>query len=167
VASAMRIALEGVVVTDFIDHDRSYDIRVRLPRQEASDPEGLQSVLLFPAQRDRPAIHLGDVARVNLVASPALIMRDNQLRIIEVSASIGAGVSTSEQLAEIDAALADLDLPLGYSLYDGGAGETLQEGRNMTRILLFLALFLVFVVMAIQYESLRNPSSSCSACPSP
>jgi multidrug efflux pump subunit AcrB len=157
VASAMRIALEGVVVTDFIDHDRSYDIRVRLPRHEASDPEGLQSVLLFPAQRDRPAIHLGDVARVNLVASPALIMRDNQLRIIEVSASIGAGVSTSELLAEIDAALADLDLPLGYSLYDGGAGETLQEGRNMTRILLLLALFLVFVVMAIQYESLRNP----------
>ena len=157
VASAMRIALEGVVVTDFIDHDRSYDIRVRLPRQEAADPEGLQSVLLFPAQRNRPAIHLGDVAQVNLVASPALIMRDNQLRIVEVSASIGAGVSTSELLAEIDAALEDLVLPMGYSLYDGGAGETLQEGRNMTRVLLALALFLVFVVMAIQYESLRNP----------
>jgi multidrug efflux pump subunit AcrB len=157
VASAMRIALEGVVVTDFIDHDRSYDIRLRLPRQETANPGDLQGVLLFPAQRDRPAVHLGDVARVNLVASPAMIMRDNQLRIIEVSASIGAGVPISELQAGIDATLGDLDLPMGYNLYDGGAGEALQEGRSMTRILLFLALFLVFVVMAIQYESLRNP----------
>ncbi|MFN2339165.1 MAG: efflux RND transporter permease subunit [Gammaproteobacteria bacterium] len=157
VASAMRIALEGIVVTDFIENDRSYDVRLRLPREVASDPQRLQSVLLYPARPDRPAIHLGDVAGVNLIASPAVIMRDNQLRIVEISASIGPGATISELQAGIDAALEDLQLPMGFSLYDGGAGETLQEGRNMTRILLLLALFLVFVVMAIQYESLRNP----------
>ncbi|HSJ49259.1 MAG TPA: efflux RND transporter permease subunit, partial [Gammaproteobacteria bacterium] len=157
VASAMRIALEGIVVTDFIENDRSYDVRLRLPREVASDPQRLQSVLLYPARPDRPAIHLGDIAGVNLIASPAVIMRDNQLRIVEISASIGPGAAISELQAGIDAALEDLELPMGFSLYDGGAGETLQEGRNMTRVLLLLALFLVFVVMAIQYESLRNP----------
>jgi len=61
------------------------------------------------------------------------------------------------QLAAIDEKLRDLVLPDGYTLYDGGARQTLREGRALGGTLLSLALFLVFVVMAIQYESLRNP----------
>jgi len=157
VGRAMRIALEGVVVTDFIDRDRSYDIRLRLPPVEASNPQELESVLLFPAQQERKAIYLGDVAEVNLIETPAEIMRDNQQRIIEVSASLNAGATLGGALVAIDDALGELELPPGYTLYDGGARETLQEGRRLTETLLMLALFLVFVVMAIQYESLRNP----------
>jgi len=157
VGKAMRIALEGVVVTDFIDKDRSYDIRLRLPPVEASNPQELESVLLFPAQQERKAIYLGDVAEVNLIETPAEILRDNQQRIIEVSASLDAGATLGAALAAIDDTLRDLQLPPGYTLYDGGARKTLQEGRRLTETLLMLALFLVFVVMAIQYESLRNP----------
>jgi len=157
VGKAMRIALEGVVVTDFIDQDRSYDVRLRLPPVEASNPQELESVVLFPAQQDRKAIYLGDVAQVNLIETPAEIMRDNQQRIIEISASLNAGATLGGALSAIDETLQDLQLPPGYTLYDGGARETLQEGRRLTETLLMLALFLVFVVMAIQYESLRNP----------
>jgi len=157
VGDAMRIALEGEVVTDFIDGDRSYAVRVRLPRVEAADPQDLESVLLFPAREDRKAIYLGDVAEVNLIDSPAEILRDNQQRIIEVSATIMATATMGEVLTAIDDRLRDIELPPGYSLYDGGAKETLQESRTLTHTLLSLALFLVFVVMAVQYESLRNP----------
>ncbi len=48
-------------------------------------------------------------------------------------------------------------MPEGYRLYDAGAFQALQEGRQLAGVLLGLALFLVFVVMAVQYESLRNP----------
>ncbi len=154
---AMRIALEGIVVSDFIEADRGYNIRLRLPPLEVADPQDLESVLLFPAERERKAIYLGDVARVNLLETPAEILRDNQQRIIEVSASLNAGATLGVELAAIDAALKDIELPPGYTLYDGGARKTLQEGRKLTETLLMLALFLVFVVMAIQYESLRNP----------
>ncbi len=157
VGDAMRIALEGKVVTDFIEGDRSFDVRVRLPRVEASHPQDIESVLLFPARQDRKAVYLGDVAGVNLIDSPAQIMRDNQQRIIEVSATVKATATLGEVLAAIDHRLQDLELPSGYSLYDGGARKTLQESRTLTRALLSLALFLVFVVMAVQYESLRNP----------
>ncbi|MGB5299371.1 MAG: efflux RND transporter permease subunit [Thiogranum sp.] len=157
VGKAMRIALEGVVVTDFIDHDRSYDIRLRLPPVTVSDPQDLESVLLFPASNDRKAVYLGDVARINLIETPAEILRDNQQRYIEVSASIDASATLGGQLAAIDVKLRDLVLPDGYTLYDGGARQTLQKGRALGGTLLSLALFLVFVVMAIQYESLRNP----------
>jgi len=157
VGDAMRIALEGQVVTDFIENDRSYDVRLRLPRPEAANPQDLQSVLLFPAQEGRKAIYLGDVARVNLMQSAAEILRDNQQRIVEISATVGSETTLGAALNTIDTKLADLEIPKGYSLYDGGAKQTLQEGREMTTTLLALALFLVFVVMAIQYESLRNP----------
>jgi CzcA family heavy metal efflux pump len=157
VSDAMRIALEGRVVTDFIEGDRSYDVRLRLPPLEAADPQDLESVLLFPAAQGRKAIYLGDVARVNLIESAAEILRDNQQRIIEVSATVAETTTLGAVLDAIDESLLDLKVPPGYSRYDGGERETLQEGRSLTGTLLLLALFLVFVVMAIQYESLRNP----------
>jgi hydrophobe/amphiphile efflux-1 (HAE1) family protein len=157
VSDAMRIALEGQVVTDFIDGDRSYDVRLRLPPLDAASPKDLESLLLFPAAAGRKAIYLGDVAQVNLIESPAEILRDNQQRIIEITATVGSDTTLGASLDAIDAQLETLQLPPGYTLYDGGARKTLEEGRTMTMTLLLLALFLVFVVMAIQYESLRNP----------
>ena len=157
VGDAMRIALEGDVVTDYIEGDRSYDVRLRLPPVDAANPQELESVLLFPGQTDRKAIYLGDVARVNLIEAPSEILRDNQQRIVEVSATVDAGATLGGRLRAIDASLKDLDVPAGYSLYDGGARKTLQEGRNLAVMLMLLALFLVFVVMAVQYESLGNP----------
>jgi multidrug efflux pump subunit AcrB len=47
--------------------------------------------------------------------------------------------------------------PWPTCLYEGGARKTLQEGQQLTQTLLALAIFLVFVVMAVQYESLLNP----------
>ncbi len=157
VGKAMRIALEGVLVTDFIDNDRSYDVRLRLPRVTASDPQDLESVVLFPTRRDRKVVYLGDIASINLVETPAEILRDNQQRFIEISASIDDSATLGGKLAAIDEKLQDLKIPDGYTLYDGGARKTLREGKALGGTLLALALFLVFVVMAIQYESLRNP----------
>ncbi|MES9930722.1 MAG: efflux RND transporter permease subunit, partial [Candidatus Thiodiazotropha sp. 6PDIVS] len=48
-------------------------------------------------------------------------------------------------------------IPSGYILYEAGGFDSVQKGREMGLILLGLALFLVLVVMAVQYESLRNP----------
>ena len=60
-------------------------------------------------------------------------------------------------LSDIDRHLNDIKLPKGYVTYDGGLKKTLQAGQHQSQLLLGLAIFLVFVVMAIQYESLRNP----------
>ena len=157
VSQAVQIALEGKLISDYIEGDRAYDIRLRLPRGEVSNPQGLQSIVLFPSSKDRSTVYLGDVAQIDLVESPATIMRDNQMRIIEVSASVGDDITLAEALSRIDENLSDLKLPKGYSLYEGGAKQLLQEGRQITITLLGLALLLVFVVMAIQYESLRDP----------
>jgi multidrug efflux pump subunit AcrB len=51
----------------------------------------------------------------------------------------------------------EIPLPPGYTLYEAGSLETLKQGREMGSLLLGLALFLVLVAMAVQYESIRNP----------
>jgi len=157
VGRAMRIALQGIEATDFIDGDRKYRVRVRLPRSQVDTPEALERVLLFPARDGAPAIHLRDVARVDLVNTPSKILRDRQQRIVEVSASIDGSTSVSKVQQEALARLQGFALPEGYSLYDGGAADALAKGEALLRWLLALALFLVLVVMAVQYESLRNP----------
>lgn len=155
IGKALREALEGAVVSDYLDGDRSYDIRLRMPSVDIGDPQAVQELVLFGLE-DRP-LRLSDVASVELVEAPASIKRDRQTRIVEVSASLGEGVTLTEGIARARAALADLKPPTGYLLYDGGANDQIEKANRLALTLLGLALFLVFVVMAVQYESIRNP----------
>ncbi len=156
VGRTLRLALEGEVVSDFLADDRAYDIRMRLPRSEANTPQALQQLVLRNAVNGQ-SLRLSEIAELSLIAAPAEIRRDRQLRIVEVSASLADGATYGEVRALLADRLSDFDLPNGYTLYDGGEFESLQKGRQMSQLLLGLALFLVFVVMAVQYESLRNP----------
>ncbi len=152
----VRLALQGEVVSDFLDGDRAFPIRVRIPRAEIERPEGLGSVMLFAEQDNRPPIYLRDVASVHLVPAPLELKRDNQRRIVEVTAS-PVEVTLGEAVEQVNAVVSEMRLPAGYSLYLGGAELALQQGRNLAAAILALALFLVFVVLAVQYESLRDP----------
>jgi multidrug efflux pump subunit AcrB len=129
-----------------------------LPEGEFDSPTALERILLFGELRDRPAVYLRDVATIDLVPAPATIQRDNQNRIVEITASPTGDLALGEIMDQIHTALKDYRLPLGHHLYSSGTEKTLQEGRNLSLMLLGLALFLVFVVMSVQYESLRNPT---------
>jgi multidrug efflux pump subunit AcrB len=157
VGAVLRFALEGQTVTRLIDGDRSIDIRLRLERADVGAPGDLESIILFSNTEPRLPIRLGYIAEVDLLPQPAEIMRDRQQRVVEISASVAGDATLEGAIDEALTALDDLPLPRGYSLYEAGALETLQQGRDLGRILLALALFLVLVVMAVQYESRRNP----------
>jgi len=157
VAKAARIALEGQLVTEFLDGDRPFNIRVKLPTSTITSIQEVETIPLTATTDGRGPVYLGDVARVSLIASPAEILRDNQRPITEITASLTGDVPLGDVTREVDEKLAAMDIPDGYSMYDTGAAESLKKGQNMTLVLLGLALFLVFVVLAVQYESLRNP----------
>jgi CzcA family heavy metal efflux pump len=158
IGRALRIALDGIIVSDFIEGDRSYDVRVRLPQGSIDSPAAMEAILLFGAQSGKPAVYLGDVARVELVVAPTEIRRENQRRIVEISAALTGKLPLGEVVSALRNDLKDFELPPGYSLYFGGTYENLQRGNVLVGTLAGLALFLVFVVMAVQYESLRNPA---------
>jgi multidrug efflux pump subunit AcrB len=74
-----------------------------------------------------------------------------------VTASLTGSHTIAEINQQVQATLAEISLPAGYRIYDVGEFRALKEGRSQAVILIGLAIFLVFVVMAVQYESLRNP----------
>jgi len=157
VGQALRFALEGRKVTDFIADDRSIDVLLRLSRHDIATPGDLDRIVLFSRTEPRVPVRLGEIARINLVPAPANILREAQQRIVEVSAGLDEFTSLGDAVRQAQAALADLELPEGYSVYEAGNLQALQEGKALGTQLLGLALFLVLVVMAVQYESLRNP----------
>jgi len=155
IGQAMQLALDGSIVSSFIDADRQFNIRMRMnPHSQHTRQDLLDTILTI---RDQQPIRLADVASIDIVPAPISIQRDGQQRIVEVSASLKDGATIEQVMQQVYARLADLQLPDGYTLYDGGSLELIQQGKQTGYELVLLAVFLVIVVMAIQYESLINP----------
>ncbi|MDD5720040.1 MAG: efflux RND transporter permease subunit [Candidatus Krumholzibacteria bacterium] len=156
VGQTVRTALDGTVVSRFTDRNNEYDIRVRLPRQALLNPENLGAIALFPGGQQ--PIYLRDVADVRLGTGPTTILRVNQNRQLRVTADVDDVVTTIGQASRAArAAMRDLALPDGYGLIFGGEEEAARENQRNLTIVTLLAVFLVFVVLAIQYESLSGP----------
>ncbi len=157
VGSAVRYALGGRRVTEFLDQDRSVDIMLRIDRRSITSPADLDKVILFTKQGERRPVRLLEIAEVRIASTPSSIRRDRQQRVVEVSASLSEGITLREAVIRAQEVAATMSLPAGYVIYEAGSLETVQEGEKLGLILLGLAIFLVLVVMAVQYESLRNP----------
>ena len=155
IGEALKIALDGQIISNYIEGDKDFDIRMRLPRVNSYNPNVLQNLMVD--YKNGNAIRLGDIANVSREATASRIVRNQQQRIVEISASYDIDADQSKVLDNTMSVLTELDLPDGYVLYDNDTNKTLIEGQETGLIVLLLAIFLVFVVMAVQYESLLNP----------
>ena len=165
VGQAIRDAVDGAVPTRFISGNKEYDIRVRLPTEAVSDSEKLGRLLVSRPDSDTP-VWLSDVARFELGTGPARIDRENQNRITRVVADINRSESdVGTVMGEIESRLAEVALPEQYAFVFGGEWETMEETSRELMLIILLSLFLVFVVLAVQYERLTNPLVILSAAP--
>ena len=160
---ALRVALDGVIVSDYIENDRDYNIRIRLSRSSVLSNDDLRHILI--KHHNGHPVYLNEVALLEFAASPSIIERDNQQRIVEVTASLIDDDDLIPIMNKIDVQLKDFALPEGYFLYNGSGSKEIKEGRDLSMILFALAIFLVFVVMTVQYESLKNPLIILMAIP--
>ncbi len=164
VGRTVRTAVGGSVATRLTEGDREFDVRVRFDPAKVRDAAEMASLPLFP--RSGAALRLRDVAEVRESSAPQTIQRENQNRLVTVGASILPQVwSISEATEEARKALADIVLPEGYTVRFGGQQEAVDENRRVLVTVVLLAVFLVFAVMAIQYESLVNPLVIMAAIP--
>jgi hydrophobe/amphiphile efflux-1 (HAE1) family protein len=156
VGQTVRTALDGAIPTRFTDGTNEYDLRVRLPRERFRSAEDVGSVAMF-AGEDRP-VYLRDIADVRLGMGPTSIRRENQNRLLRITGDVNDELSTvGEVMTEVRARLSDVRLPEGYGVIYGGEEEAIRENSRNLMIVTLLAVFLVFVVMAVQYESFTNP----------
>jgi CzcA family heavy metal efflux pump len=164
VGRAIRDAVDGAVPTRFATRNYDYDVRVRAPREALADAETLGALLLF--RHDDAPIRLRDVASFELGEGPAHIERENQSRVVRVNGDLNTSVAdVGAVMAAVEARLAEFELPERYSLILGGQWETIRETERELATVIALALFLVFVVLAVQYERIANPLVILAAAP--
>jgi hydrophobe/amphiphile efflux-1 (HAE1) family protein len=159
VGQTLRTALDGTIATRFTSGNQEFDLRVRLPREKFTSPEDVGSVALFPGIIAGGApIYLRDVARVYTTAGPTQINRENQSRIFRLTGDVITDVASVGTVNDsIRARMAGYTMPDGYGLIIGGEEEAIRDNNRQLAIVVFLAIFLVFVVLAVQYESVVNP----------
>ena len=158
VGQTLRTALDGTVATRYTEGNRDYGVRVMLPRERFTSPEDMGSVLLFPGGGGRAPVYVRDIADVSTMLGPTEIERLNQNRVLSFNGDVITEVASVGDVSDsIRARIADLELPEGYGIIMGGEEEAIRESNQQLTIVTLLAVFLVFVVLALQYESLINP----------
>jgi multidrug efflux pump subunit AcrB len=158
VGQTLRTALDGTVATRYAEGNRLFDVRVMLPRDKFTSPEELGSVAMYPGGQGRSPVFLRDIAEVGLTIGPSGIRRENQNRLLRINGDVITEIASIGEVTDsIRNRVAQMDLPDGYGIILGGEEEAIKENNRQLTIVMLLAVFLVFVVMAIQYESVINP----------
>jgi hydrophobe/amphiphile efflux-1 (HAE1) family protein len=166
VGQTVRTALDGTIATRYADANFEYDVRVLFPKHKFASVTDVGGTLLFPGGSNTAPVFLRDVADVHHSVTPATIRRENQNRRIEVSGDVITEVAAIGEVTDsIRNRVADLQLPDGYGLIIGGEQEAIEDANSQMTLIIALAVFLVFVVLAVQYESILDPLIILTAVP--
>lgn len=154
-AATVRTYVDGSVATQLREAGEYYDIRVLAPKEKITSKQDVENLLIDISGSNK--VPLRTVAKVNERLGPVEIIREDQIKQIVVSSDVvkGADVGTTAQL--LQSKLDEINLPEGYSFEFGGQVYLLEESQNvMMRIILF-ALFFAYVILAIQFNSFKQP----------
>jgi HAE1 family hydrophobic/amphiphilic exporter-1 len=154
IASLVRNKVLGDVATEFRQGDRRIDVRVRIREQDRTSLEDLKRLVINPGGSQ--PIPLAAVAEVTQDRGPARIWRVDQQRSARISANV-AGRDLGGAVRELKENLADLQIPDNISLVLSGQNREMEQSLNSLTFALLLAIFLVYIVMASQFESLLHP----------
>jgi HAE1 family hydrophobic/amphiphilic exporter-1 len=150
----VRNAVQGEAATRFSDLDRKLDVRVRASESERSAVSSLAS-LEVGRNQGRP-VPLAAVANVSVTRGPSEIRRISQQRAALVTCNV-TGRDLAATARGIEASLGGLDVPPGAKVVLAGQNRELGDSFRSLRFALILAVFLVYLVMASQFESLLHP----------
>jgi len=166
IAQAAHTAIKGVVATKFKEEGREIDIRVRLRKEGRARLSQLRKILVHsPLDIEVP---LSEVAYIAQGVGPSEIKRLDQQRVVLVTANI-KDRALDKIMRDINAliervkierigepkGLSDAEREVTMSL--SGESQEMQESFKSLRFALLLAILLVYMIMAAQFESLWQP----------
>ncbi|MBF2098717.1 MAG: efflux RND transporter permease subunit [Gloeomargaritaceae cyanobacterium C42_A2020_066] len=155
VGQVVSTALQGTVPTQLQRGDRLVDVRVQVDPSQLTRSADL--ALLPVTVPNQQPVRIGDLATLSPGRAPTTIQRLNQKRIFLINGSLAKGVTVNQGLRQVDAALAGLKLPQGVTLLPSQTAAVLRQLQGNFWVLGGLGTFLVFVVMAVQYNTLLDP----------
>ena len=154
VGSDLGVMTGGNYVNRFNIQGRSYKVIPQLKRSERLNPDQLGS--LYVSGPGGKLVPLSTFASIRNTVQPRSLNRFQQLNSAKIQGAVVPGVSVDEGLKVLEEAAKEI-LPGGYVIDYAGESRQLRKEQNTMTETLFLALILIFLVLAAQFESFRDP----------
>jgi hydrophobic/amphiphilic exporter-1 (mainly G- bacteria), HAE1 family len=149
----------GEAVSTYEDEDGdSVDVRVRLPERLRQDPTQVQNLRLSVLKGDRPGVlmPLSNIASYAASDSPSEINRQALSREVVVSANLD-GLPLGTAVQKIKKAAENIRMKPGYKIVFSGEAQDMEESFGYMAESLLLAVILVYLILAAQFESFLEP----------
>ncbi|MCL2075538.1 MAG: efflux RND transporter permease subunit [Betaproteobacteria bacterium] len=154
IGRTLETMLGGRQVTRFTRDSEQYDVIVKIEDAERATPSDISNI--FVRNQTGGMTPLANLLTVTETISPRELNHFAQRRAVRITASLAPGYTMGEALQFMDR-VADQILPLGYAVdYDGQSREFRQSSASLVVIFL-LALAFIYLVLAAQFESFRDP----------
>jgi len=154
VAELVRNKVRGDVATQFKKEDRRIDILVRVRDEDKATLSDLRRLNVNPG--GEVPIPLESVSRIEINEGPSEIRRIDQERSAVILANI-EGRDLSSVSDDVFAVMQNMDLPEGFNFTIAGQNKEMEVSLGSLQLALLLAIFLVYIVMASQFESFIHP----------
>jgi multidrug efflux pump len=155
VGRTLETMLGSRIVTTFIDRDREYNVILQGRAEDRATPSDLDN-LYVRSGRTGELIPLSNLVQLDEVAGPTRLNRFDRLRAITISAALAPGYPLGQALEFVEQVVADELPPAARLNFDGESREFRSSGNQMYYMFL-LALVVVFLVLAAQFESFLHP----------
>ncbi len=154
IGNTIQTFFSGKEATKYREGGKEYDIFVRLQEKDRKHISDLENS--FVTAPDGRQVRLSNVARIIEKSGPVDIERKNQQRVIRITANL-YGQDLGGVTAEAKKHLARIGIPKDFFVEFGGEREEQEEAFGFLTIALILGMVLVYMVMASQFESFRDP----------
>jgi len=157
VAESVDRAMRGSIATEFVDFDRKIDVVVRYPEDRRYSRETLEAIRV-------DGVPIRELVTIRDAVGPAEVRREGQARVIPVYADVVSG-GLDQAIAEVQAALVDLPPSPDVRWDVGGENEEMRRSFRDLAFAFGLALVLVYMILAAQFESFVHPFTILMAVP--
>lgn len=154
IADAVVNKIKGNVATRYSFRDRKIDVLVRAAETDRASVDDIRHLIVN--SNKGAAVELAAVADVIATTGPSEIHRADHRRVAIVSANL-RGIDLGNAIREVDSMVAANPLGVDIGMQIGGQGQELDESIRSLLFAFALAVFLVYLVMASQFESLLHP----------
>jgi HAE1 family hydrophobic/amphiphilic exporter-1 len=161
-ATTIQAMVGGIDVGVFKEAGRRYDIRMRLQSEDRATPDSIGR--LFVRNEAGELVQLRNLITTETGAAAAEITRSDRQRSVKVTANLVGGLTLGEAVEDAER-IAQAILPEGVRLTLAGQAKSMQEGQAQFAVALGLAVLVIYMVLAAQFESLVHPLTVMLALP--
>jgi len=156
IATEIRSAIDGEIATTMSSGNRLINIQVRLKEEDRQGLPNLDAISVI--SRSGTRISLSNVAKISEGRAPSSIRRERQERVLRVTGGLEPGIAATDMQRRLEQTIAERLVPReGVTIRYLGEASEIQSYTSLYVLIILSAIFLIFGIMASQFESFVDP----------